>query len=310
MGAFACDRALTRRSRKSVCANIAVAVSVSAVLLMGAPALAASCPPRGCPAPRTAPPPRSPPPTYRPPVRSPQGPVNNNPSNGQRYRGPPAGTQYRAPTLGPSTGFNRPIGGPNPTNGPPHGFTRPSPGFRGGPTPGSNSTNGGPRGFSRSSNGSTSGPLAGSNSTNGGPRGFSRSSNGFVRNGNRSAHAAFFRRGRPLRGHGLFSYHGHRYARFLGPRYFWPAGYFYSPYAVGAFLPLVFLSTDYVVVDYADYDLEAPPPDYEWVRYGPDLLLVDVNSGEVDQVIQGVFDESDPPPDADADADADQEAPQ
>jgi hypothetical protein len=31
------------------------------------------------------------------------------------------------------------------------------------------------------------------------------------------------------------------------------------------------------------------PPDYQWVRYGPDLLLVDLTTGEVIDVVYDVF---------------------
>jgi hypothetical protein len=33
----------------------------------------------------------------------------------------------------------------------------------------------------------------------------------------------------------------------------------------------------------------AAAPDYQWVRYGPDLLLVDLRSGEVVEVVSDVF---------------------
>jgi Ni/Co efflux regulator RcnB len=33
----------------------------------------------------------------------------------------------------------------------------------------------------------------------------------------------------------------------------------------------------------------APPANYQWVRYGPDLLLVNTLTGEVTDVRYGVF---------------------
>ena len=35
--------------------------------------------------------------------------------------------------------------------------------------------------------------------------------------------------------------------------------------------------------------LEPPPPGYRWVRYGPDLLLVNVRTRRVADVIYGAF---------------------
>jgi Ni/Co efflux regulator RcnB len=35
--------------------------------------------------------------------------------------------------------------------------------------------------------------------------------------------------------------------------------------------------------------LSGPPYGYRWVRYGPDLLLVEVATGRIVDVIQGAF---------------------
>jgi hypothetical protein len=67
---------------------------------------------------------------------------------------------------------------------------------------------------------------------------------------------------------------------------------------VGAFLPSVFWNPDYYITDYALYDLAPPPPDFEWIRYGPDLLLINVQTGQIAQSIPGAFDEGAPPPDS------------
>jgi Ni/Co efflux regulator RcnB len=91
----------------------------------------------------------------------------------------------------------------------------------------------------------------------------------------------------------VFAYHGHSYGRFEGGRYRWPHGYRYHRYAVGYRLPHAYWIHDYYLDDYADYDLDAPPPDYEWIRYGPDILLVDLDTGEIAQVVYGAFDEAD-----------------
>jgi Ni/Co efflux regulator RcnB len=45
----------------------------------------------------------------------------------------------------------------------------------------------------------------------------------------------------------------------------------------------------YFFADWARLGLEPPPPGTQWVRYGPDLLLVDVSNGQVIDVAYGVF---------------------
>ena len=58
---------------------------------------------------------------------------------------------------------------------------------------------------------------------------------------------------------------------------------------LGAILPPLFLTPDYYYPEWAALGLEPPPPGAQWVRYGPDLLLVDVNTGQVLDVAYGVF---------------------
>jgi len=84
-----------------------------------------------------------------------------------------------------------------------------------------------------------------------------------------------------------WGWNGRRYH--LG-RYNYPHGYRYRRWLIGQILPLVFLQDDNVFNDYAGLGFDDPPPGYEWVRYGPDLLLVDLDTGEVVDVEYGVFD--------------------
>jgi Ni/Co efflux regulator RcnB len=75
-------------------------------------------------------------------------------------------------------------------------------------------------------------------------------------------------------------------------------------------LPRAFWVRHWYITDYATYGVDPPPPDYQWIRYGPDLLLVNLDTGSIDQVQYGVFaDEGDQQPDASGD-DEDQGAPQ
>jgi Ni/Co efflux regulator RcnB len=69
-----------------------------------------------------------------------------------------------------------------------------------------------------------------------------------------------------------------------------PPGYSYRRYGVGERLPTAFFARDFWLTDYASYGLIAPPGDgYVWVRFGPDALLIDEDTGETVQVVYGVF---------------------
>jgi Ni/Co efflux regulator RcnB len=51
----------------------------------------------------------------------------------------------------------------------------------------------------------------------------------------------------------------------------------------------VFLASSYYYDDYAALGLAPPPPGYRWVRYGPDILMVNVVTGRVADSVDGVF---------------------
>jgi Ni/Co efflux regulator RcnB len=69
-----------------------------------------------------------------------------------------------------------------------------------------------------------------------------------------------------------------------------PQGYSYRRWSYGERLPSLYFGRDYWIGDYGSYDLMAPPDGYVWVRFGPDALLIDEDSGEIVQVEYGVFD--------------------
>jgi len=77
--------------------------------------------------------------------------------------------------------------------------------------------------------------------------------------------------------------------RIRGPVFAYPRGYGYRYWYTGDILPALFLATQYFYDDVAPLGLEVPPPGYRWVRYGPDLLLVNLRTGAVEQVAYGVF---------------------
>lgn len=100
--------------------------------------------------------------------------------------------------------------------------------------------------------------------------------------------------GRPGPGpHAAWVFHGHPYAwhpvRFPRP-WVYPPGFAYRLWAVGAVLPPLFWSTPtYYYTGWASMGLPPPDPGFQYVEYGPDLLLVNVTTGQVVQVFPGAF---------------------
>jgi Nickel/cobalt transporter regulator len=90
-------------------------------------------------------------------------------------------------------------------------------------------------------------------------------------------------------GGGQFVYRGQASERVRRAPFVYPPGWGYRRWDIGAFLPPIFLAEDYWYSDWDLIGLPPPPPDDEWVRYGPDLLLVDLTTGEVIDVVYDVF---------------------
>jgi hypothetical protein len=88
---------------------------------------------------------------------------------------------------------------------------------------------------------------------------------------------------------GQFTYRGHPFNRVHLSPFAYPPGYAYRRWAVGGVLPPLFLVPAYYYADWATLGLPPPPPGAQWVRYGPDLLLVDINSGQVLDVVNDAF---------------------
>ena len=91
--------------------------------------------------------------------------------------------------------------------------------------------------------------------------------------------------GRP----GHFYHRGNWVVRVHGPAFRYPHGWHYRVWRIGMVLPPLFLAPDYYYEDYAPLGLQPPPPGYRWVRYGDDLLLVNLRTGSVEDVVYGVF---------------------
>ena len=79
--------------------------------------------------------------------------------------------------------------------------------------------------------------------------------------------------------------HRYHFAR----AYVRPAGFYPHRWVFGERLPRAFFSPDYFILDFSAYGLMEPWSGYEWVRYGDDALLIDLETGEVIRVEYGLF---------------------
>ena len=71
--------------------------------------------------------------------------------------------------------------------------------------------------------------------------------------------------------------------------YYDPFGWGYQPFSIGWRLWPNYYSSQYWISDPWDYQLPYAPPGTQWVRYYNDVLLIDLYSGEVVDVIHGFF---------------------
>jgi Ni/Co efflux regulator RcnB len=74
-----------------------------------------------------------------------------------------------------------------------------------------------------------------------------------------------------------------------GPRWHYPRGWSHRRWHRGSFLPHMFLTTAFIWTHWASMGLYPPPHGFVWVRWGPDLLLVNRHTGQVRDVIHGAF---------------------
>lgn len=68
-----------------------------------------------------------------------------------------------------------------------------------------------------------------------------------------------------------------------------PRGFYLRTWSFGEFYPRTWFGDGYWISDAWRYDLPLPPPGFEWVRSGPDALLIDRFSGRIVQVVRDVF---------------------
>lgn len=82
----------------------------------------------------------------------------------------------------------------------------------------------------------------------------------------------------------------HRPPQYRPPAYHYPHGYaHYRRWHIGAILPSILFGSQYYFHDYHAFGLYGPPLHYRWVRYGPDLVLVNVLNGHVRDIHYGAF---------------------
>jgi len=86
-----------------------------------------------------------------------------------------------------------------------------------------------------------------------------------------------------------FVYHGHPFNPVHAAPFAYPAGWGYRRWGIGMALPALFLVPAYYYGEWAALGLAPPEPGFQWVRYGPDLLLVNVTTGQVVDVVYGAF---------------------
>jgi Ni/Co efflux regulator RcnB len=92
----------------------------------------------------------------------------------------------------------------------------------------------------------------------------------------------------PPRGN-QFWHRGKYFSRVRGPAFAYPPGWQYRRWSIGARLSPLLAAPGFFYQDWSALGLQQPPPGYSWVRFGPDLLLVNLTTYEVEDVVYGVF---------------------
>ena len=83
--------------------------------------------------------------------------------------------------------------------------------------------------------------------------------------------------------------HGWNGSRYHSPsRYYYPRGYSRGYWNIGVRLPRAYYAPNYYV-NYSTYGLAAPPYGCYWVRIDSDVLLIEIATGEVVDILYGFF---------------------
>jgi Ni/Co efflux regulator RcnB len=86
-----------------------------------------------------------------------------------------------------------------------------------------------------------------------------------------------------------FSWRGRFFNPIRGPAFRYPPGWGPRRWTVGSTLSPLFMDSPFYFNDWRTLGIGRPPPGRRWVRYGPDLLLVNVRTRRIEDVIFGVF---------------------
>ena len=86
-----------------------------------------------------------------------------------------------------------------------------------------------------------------------------------------------------------YSYNGQTLQPFNASPYRWPHGVKPRRYKTGELLPRLLRAADYIINNWSDFGLDDPGADYEWIRCGTDILLIDPNDGEVMDTVPNGF---------------------
>lgn len=81
----------------------------------------------------------------------------------------------------------------------------------------------------------------------------------------------------------------HRPPHYRPPHYYYPSGYHYRRWTAGVVLPALLFRSSYYFTDYHRFGLASPPRHFRWIRFGPDLLLVNIRTGRIRTIHYGVF---------------------
>ena len=97
---------------------------------------------------------------------------------------------------------------------------------------------------------------------------------------------------RDWRNNHAYDWHGYRAFNrgiFSVPAYVWPRGWAYRRYSAGVRIAPLFYSQRYWIADPWRYRLPYASGYQRWVRYGDDVLLIDIRSGIILDVIPDFF---------------------
>jgi Ni/Co efflux regulator RcnB len=88
-----------------------------------------------------------------------------------------------------------------------------------------------------------------------------------------------------------FAYRGRRLDIVRQPAFRYPRGLGYRRWRAGELFPLALVAAPFFFLEYQALGLQPPPPGYRWVRYGPDVVLINVRTREVEDVAYGAIEE-------------------